>query len=225
MVAVNAGCNLSSAPSVLDTLQFYQLPTVVASVNPNTICAGDSVIFQAQGALTYQWNNGIVAGVPVSIGTSGVFNVIGLDSNGCSNSSSASLTVNLSTQNLINLTGLDSVIVNGEVYYQSGQYTQVLQNSNGCDSVLTIDLIVNYTGLSELATSASVYPNPTSTTLTVKFTKPHFESYSIMNIEGKEVLSGVLNGVNTTIDVQSLKAGVYNLRFKGESSVVRFTKL
>ena len=225
VVAVNGVCNLSSTPSVLDTLQFFQLPTVVASVNPTTICAGDSVVFQAQGALTYQWNNGIVAGVPVSIATSGVFNVTGLDANGCSNSSSVSLTVNQPTQNQINLTGIDSVNVNGEVYYQSGQYMQVLQNANGCDSVLTIDLIVNYTGLSELATSASVYPNPTSTTLTVKFTKAHFDSYSIINIEGKEVLSGVLNGVNTTIDVQSLKAGVYNLRFKGESSVVRFTKL
>lgn len=225
VVAVNAGCNLSSAPSAPYSLSLFTLPNVTASVSPNLICAGDSVVFQAQGALTYQWNNGIVAGVPVSIATSGVFNVTGLDANGCSNSSSVSLTVNQPSQNQINLTGIDSVNVNGEVYYQSGQYMQVLQNANGCDSVLTIDLIVNYTGLSELATSASVYPNPTSTTLTVKFTKAHFDSYSIMNIEGKEVLSGVLNGVNTTIDVQSLKAGVYNLRFKGESSVVRFTKL
>ena len=225
VLAVNAGCNLSSAPSAPYSLSLFTLPDVTASVSPNPTCTGDSVVFQAQGALTYQWNNGIVNGVPVSIATSGSFNVIGLDANGCSNSSSVSLIVNQSTQNQINLTEIDSAIINGEVYYQSGQYTQVLQNANGCDSVLTIDLIINYTGLSELAASASVYPNPTSTTLTVKFAKAHFESYSIINLDGKEVLFGVLNGVNTTIDVQTLKAGVYNLKFKGESSVVRFTKL
>ena len=79
VLAVNAGCNLSSAPSAPYSLSLFTLPDVTASVSPNPTCTGDSVVFQAQGALTYQWNNGIVNGVPVSIATSGSFNVVGLD--------------------------------------------------------------------------------------------------------------------------------------------------
>jgi hypothetical protein len=84
---------------------------------------------------------------------------------------------------------------------------------------------LDFTGVIELANLASVYPNPTQSTLTVHFTKPQFASYSVLNIEGKEVMNGMLNGLNTVIDLGSVKPGIYHLRFSGETTVVRLTKI
>lgn len=224
VIAVNAACNLSSAPSSPDTLEFFDLPTITTSVDPNPICEGDSVVFQSQGALSYQWDNGIINSQPILIPASGTFSVTGIDSNGCSNTGSVYLTVNSATQDQINLTGLDSITVNGQTYYQSGTYSQTLQNVNGCDSVLIINLTMNYSGLQHLSMSANVYPNPTTTTLMVKFAQAQFDRYLILNVEGKVVLTGRLEGLSTLIDVQSLKPGIYSIKFNDESSIVRFTK-
>jgi hypothetical protein len=40
--------------------------------------------------------------------------------------------------------------LNGQTYTQSGVYTQVVPAANGCDSTITLNLTVSYTGLNEL---------------------------------------------------------------------------
>jgi hypothetical protein len=225
VVAVNGPCNLSSIASLPLSLDFYPSPMVTAAVTPNTVCAGDSVVFSAQGASNYQWSNGAVNGATVLPTASGTFTVTGLDTNGCSSAVNVTLTVNQSSVSQVNLTGLDSVVFNNTTYDQNGTYTQILQNVNGCDSVITVNVSLDFTGVIELANLASVYPNPTQSTLTVHFTKPQFASYSVLNIEGKEVMNGTLNGLNTVIDLGSVKPGIYHLRFSGETTVVRLTKI
>lgn len=225
VVAVNAPCNLSSIASLPLSLDFYPSPVVTASVTPNTVCVGDSVVFSAQGASNYQWSNGAVNGATVLPISSGTFTVTGLDTSGCSSTANVTLTVNQNSVSQVNLTGLDSVVFNNTTYDQNGTYTQTLQNVNGCDSVITVNVSLDFTGVIELANLASVYPNPTQSTLTVHFTKPQFASYSVLNIEGKEVMKGTLNGLNTVIDLGSVKPGIYHLRFSGETTVVRLTKI
>lgn len=225
VVAVNGPCNLSSIASLPLSLDFYPSPMVTAAVTPNTVCAGDSVVFSAQGASNYQWSNGAVNGATVLPIASGTFTVTGLDTNGCSSAVNVTLTVNQSSVSQVNLTGLDSVVFNNTTYDQNGTYTQILQNVNGCDSVITVNVSLDFTGVIELANLASVYPNPTQSTLTVHFTKPQFASYSVLNIEGKEVMNGMLNGLNTVIDLGSVEPGIYHLRFSGETTVVRLTKI
>jgi hypothetical protein len=55
------------------------------------------------------------------------------------------------TFNSINANGVDSVKVNGIWYSQDGTYIQSLINADGCDSVLTIDVTLEFTGLNELS--------------------------------------------------------------------------
>lgn len=225
VVAVNAPCNLTSNASIPLSLAFYPNPAVTASVTPSTVCFGDSVVFSAQGASNYQWSNGAVNGATFLPNASGTFAVTGVDANGCSSTVNVALTVNQNSQSQVNLTGLDSVVFNNTAYYQNGTFIQTIQNVNGCDSVITVNVALNFTGVIELANLASVYPNPTQSTLTVHFTKPQFASYSVLNIEGKEVMKGTLNGLNTVIDLGSVKPGIYHLRFSGETTVVRLTKI
>jgi hypothetical protein len=49
-------------------------------------------------------------------------------------------------------TALDSYTwpVNGQIYTESGTYTDTLTNSAGCDSIVTLNLTLSYTGIEEL---------------------------------------------------------------------------
>src|SRR3989338_6367119 len=62
---------------------------------------------------------------------------------------------------------MDNVFVNGTTYYQDGIYTQTLTSAEGCDSVLTVTVDLNFTGLNEFDNSFSVAPNPMTDVLTI----------------------------------------------------------
>jgi hypothetical protein len=53
-------------------------------------------------------------------------------------------------------TALDSYTLNGQTYTQSGTYTQVVPAANGCDSTITLNLSLNFTGINELGTSTKI---------------------------------------------------------------------
>ena len=64
---------------------------------------------------------------------------------------SINLTINSSTLSSITAEGLDSYTApSGTVYTTGGVYTDTIQNAAGCDSIITIDLSLNYTGIGEL---------------------------------------------------------------------------
>lgn len=50
----------------------------------------------------------------------------------------------------INASACDSYSLNGQNYYQSGTYTQVIPKSDGCDSTITLNLTVNETPYAEI---------------------------------------------------------------------------
>jgi len=86
-----AGCN--DTESVTITVE--SAPTVNASATQTTICPGQSVTLNANGANTYTWDNGLGAGAShtVSPTTSTVYNVTGESATGCTNTSSIAITV------------------------------------------------------------------------------------------------------------------------------------
>lgn len=57
-----------------------------------------------------------------------------------------------STSNNISLFACDSINLNGQTYNTSGTYSQTLVNAAGCDSILTINLTMNFN------TSNSIFP-------------------------------------------------------------------
>ena len=55
------------------------------------------------------------------------------------------------TSSIITAEGLDSYTSpSGDVYTTEGVYTDTIQNAAGCDSIITIDLSMNFTGIGEL---------------------------------------------------------------------------
>jgi hypothetical protein len=51
-------------------------------------------------------------------------------------------------------TALDSYTLNGQTYTQSGTYIQTVPAANGCDSIITLNLSLGFTGIDELGTGA-----------------------------------------------------------------------
>ena len=90
------GC--TSAASDLISVVVNAKPTITASANKTSICAGESVTLTASGAGssgTYAWDDGSTSNlISLSTSSSKTYSVTGTDANGCTNSSAVSITVN-----------------------------------------------------------------------------------------------------------------------------------
>ncbi len=71
---------------------------------------------------------------------------------GCDSSFNLNLTLNHSTVNpsTISYSGCDSLVINGQTFTSSGMHTQVLTNSQGCDSILTLNLSISHSSTNSL---------------------------------------------------------------------------
>lgn len=121
----------------------YPLPIVDAGVDQE-ICSGGSVTLTANGAPNLVWDNGIVNGQTFIPNATTTYTVTGTDVNGCQNSDVVVVTVNNPTSATLNVTSCDAYTLNGQTYTASGTYSQLLTNSNGCDSTLTLNLSLNF---------------------------------------------------------------------------------
>ena len=132
---------------VVDTIQYtitVSNPFVDAGAHIS-VCDEDTIVFAASGALTYAWSDAILDNTPFVATTSQYYYVEGTDSLGCS--ASDSIYVNILPNSTTHLF-IDTCVsylwpANGQAYNQSGQYSTILINQNGCDSTLILDLIVN----------------------------------------------------------------------------------
>lgn len=149
VVVVNVTAPNCPSAAVSSTITVNALPAVSAGLD-QTLCNGDSISLIASGANQYQWNNGILNNTPFTPTVSGSYTVSGTDMNGCMGMDTVNITVlPLSSSNLTQ-TAIDSFNLNGQVYTQSGVFTQIIPAANGCDSVITLDLTLSYTGINEL---------------------------------------------------------------------------
>jgi hypothetical protein len=181
--------------------------------NDITVCQGNQVTLSGSGGSNYNWSGGINNSTPFLPSTSQDYVLTALSSNGCSGTDTVSVTVNQNTSATLNETGLDSVNVNGIWYTQNGQYTQVIPNAAGCDSTITINVSLSFTGVSELSDqSFSIFPNPATSIIQVKAdTGLLGMSYSVNDNRGKVVLRGNLSAENTSISLNNLSSGIYTI--------------
>jgi len=119
-----------------------------------SICSGDPVTLNGSGGSTYQWNNNVVDGQAFTPNQSANYVVNGTDSLGCQGTDTVVVTVLENAVSTLTQTALDSYALNGQTYTQSGTYTQTLIAANGCDSTITLNLTLNFTGIDELVTGA-----------------------------------------------------------------------
>jgi hypothetical protein len=151
---------------------------------------------------------------------SGQYTSVLTNQSGCDSTVTLNLTINSSSSSTQTDTGLDSYTwsVNNQTYTQSGTYTAVIPNVSGCDSTITLDLNLQFSGLDENESSyVAVYPNPTYNSFTLSTKDMIHMNYSLINIQGKVVLTGKIESTEETVDISKLSKGQYNLVFEDES--------
>jgi hypothetical protein len=119
-----------------------------------SICSGDPVTLNGSGGSSYQWNNNVVDGQAFTPNQSANYVLNGTDSLGCQGTDTVVVTVLENATSTLTQTVLDSYTLNGQTYTQSGTYTQTVPAANGCDSTITLNLTLNFTGMEELGTGA-----------------------------------------------------------------------
>jgi predicted ribosome-associated RNA-binding protein Tma20 len=152
------GC--SNTAQVLVTVN--PLPQLVLGNNINT-CVGSPVTLSATGAVTYNWSGGVQNGVSFVPNTTQYYVVTGVNGLGCSTTDSILVSVHNPTSSTINITACNSYSLNGDTFNQSGTYIQTIQNVMGCDSTITLNLVINVPPLLPIIT---VNNDVTLTTLT-----------------------------------------------------------
>ena len=126
-----------------------------------SICNGDNLILIGAGGSNYQWNNNVVNGQAFAPAQSNAYVVTAQDTLGCTGTDTVVVTVLENATSTLTQTALDSYTLNGQTYNQSGIYTQVIPSANGCDSTITLNLTLNFTGIDELGVSAKKLVNIT----------------------------------------------------------------
>jgi|GEM_PF-2390544 len=111
-------------------------------------------------------------------------------------------------------TGLQDSV--GNIYVMGTIVSQVTSTQDMWIQKFSPDLL----GTSEIAEVASVFPNPTSNSVTLSAPVSH---YSIFDLLGNEVVN-VGEGYYTKVDLGDLPTGVYFIRFGYSDSVVKVVK-
>ncbi|MEO8770099.1 MAG: gliding motility-associated C-terminal domain-containing protein [Ferruginibacter sp.] len=113
------------------------IATLNLLVNPGTASTTDLTICNNQ--LPYTWNGNTYA-------TAGTYAITLSNSNGCDSIATLNLTVNPATTSSTDVAICNAQLPfawNGNSYSLTGSYTVTLINSNGCDSLATLNLVVN----------------------------------------------------------------------------------
>ena len=130
----------------------HPLPNTAAWSSSPT-CENHDLQLYSIGGIFYSWNgpNGFSSNVQnpiianVTQANAGWYFVIVTDANGCSAADSTYVNVFPSSYNTINpyiCQGQTYTLPGGTVVWQSGIYIDTLSSANGCDSIITINLIV-----------------------------------------------------------------------------------
>lgn len=95
----------------------------------------------------------------------------------------------------------------------------ISNNATGCNSQQEIEDACAAIGTESLtpALAFAMYPNPSSTTITIETTGEGL--ISVFNIEGHQLLQQEITKPKTTIDVSNLPSGVYFVKVRGEQTM------
>jgi hypothetical protein len=102
--------------------------------------------------------------------------------------------------------------LNNQTYTQSGTYSDTLVNAAGCDSIVTLNLTLNYTGINENNSSSLVIsPNPTTGAFTIVGLELYntISTMRVSDVNGKLVKE--LDPSASKFTLETVKSGVYFL--------------
>ena len=165
---------------------------------------------------SYRWTNGVTY---TSNDTSAIYTLV--TSNGCDSIISLNLTINYTKTFTDSIVANDSYIwINGVTYTSNDTAaTDTLAASNGCDSIVSLNLtIVSTVGIDNTATFSvvTVYPNPTSGKLTIE--AKNFEGVEVYDTSGRLIIKSALK----TIDLEEQSKGLYLLKVNANDEIQEF---
>lgn len=123
-------------------------------------------------------------------------------------------------------TGLDLYTApSGAIYNATGIYSDTIPNAAGCDSIITIDLTMSFTGLDENQFGkVNIYPSPTTEMITISISEEMLDKpMRIMDQSGRIVMTGKLEELSNTIDVSHFQNGLYHVLID-ETQSLKFIK-
>jgi PKD repeat protein len=101
-------------------------------------------------------------------------------------------------------------------YTQPGTYTVTLVASNAnCSDTTYLEASVDNAGLSDVSANGwGIYPNPATEALTVRCFGEEPEYYRVFDAQGRLVQEGKMSGVLSSIRVQNMERGAYQLQLQ-----------
>jgi Secretion system C-terminal sorting domain/GEVED domain len=226
------------------TVTVLALPDVNAGTD-QTICSGESVTLNGEGAVSYQWNGGAANGVAFAPSTTATYTVTGTGLNGCENTDQMTVVVNATPVALISVvndvtlaatpagmnyqwincaSGTD--VPNGSTAnftaIENGSYAVIVTSAQGCSDQSDCE-VIDAVGLDQIAAiEMSVNPNPTVGELTINMPAELTAQAQVFDAQGKLVLdaSSVSNG--SVLNLQNMTTGVYMVRITADNSVQTF---
>ena len=172
------------------------------------------------------WSNNIADSIPFVPQQSGSYVLTGASNEGCVGTDTVYVSVNDASSNTINASAIDSYTLNGQTYTASGTYSQILTNAAGCDSLLTLNLTLDFTGLNEnLDASLLVYPNPAQDLIFLAV-EPDLIGSKIMICDalGRIILETMLQKEETTIDLCEFTSGTYLIKVGSQTKRIEILR-
>ncbi|MFN8359563.1 MAG: serine hydrolase [Candidatus Kapaibacterium sp.] len=214
------------------TLSVVPMPTVTLTIPEKNYCTNTPPVTLTGGSPS----GGIYSGIGVKNGQfdpsitgegSFVVRYEYTDGNGCSGSDSVRMNVHSTSSIMLNKSAIDSFTLNGVTYTKSGNYTQVLQNMNGCDSTITLALTITTTGVAEEGISPkamALVPNPTtdgafSIRIPLQDASPVPDILEMYNVLGEQVFTASLTDASAVIRTH-LPSGIYLYRLLSRNTLI-----
>ena len=226
------------------TVTVLALPDVDAGAD-QTICSGESVTLNGQGAVSYQWTGGVANSVAFAPATTATYTVTGTGVNGCENTDQVTVLVNatpvatISVVNDVTLAaspaGMNYTWINcasgtdapngstaNFTAIANGSYAVIVTSAAGCSDQSDCE-IIDAVGLDQIANiEMSVQPNPTAGELTINMPASLKATAQVFDAQGKLVQteSNVENG--SVLHLESMTTGVYLVRIATADAVQTF---
>lgn len=204
-------------------------PSVEALASDVSLCDGDEVILNGSGALTYEWDLGVINGVAFVPGTgTTIYTVTGTDARGCKNTDNVSVNVFelpvvtaaasddevcLGDEVILNGSGAviydwEGSIVNGVPFVPDAglnTFDLIGTDVNGCIDSTSIDILVHL--LPEVVANASDISLCLGESLTLNGSGAEFYLWDMGVIDGISFIPG-LGTVNYTVNGSDLNGCV-----------------
>jgi hypothetical protein len=209
-----------------DTLQVFYGTFPDLNAGPDqSVCFGQEVTLTGTGGIFMYWDFAI-DGIPFIPQTSGSYVLFGASNEGCQSTDTVFVSVNDASSNTITASAIDSYTLNGQTYTASGTYSQVLTNAAGCDSLLTLILTLDFTGLDEnVGAALSVYPNPAQDLIFLAVDTDLIGSnIMICDALGRILLETTLQKEETRIDLREFTTGTYLIKVGSQTKRVEILR-